>query len=406
MAVIYLRSTKGSPLTIAEADANILNINLELGGKLDVATYTASDVLAKLLTVDGAGSNLDADRVQGRNIASANTNNTLVLRDSSGNFSATTVTANLVGNVTGNITGNGTGTWTGTASNVSGVVAVSNGGTGVTTVDDIKILLSLGNLSTQNSASVNITGGTITGINPIPIASGGTGSSTATSARTNLGLNIGTDVQGFAPILSGISALTGTGLILKTGDGTAAISAGLTAGTNINITNATFVGGSPVISLISSPALTGTPTAPTAVAGTNTTQLATTAFVTGAVTTASSTQQVYTDNKFSSITGIAKAWVIFDPNTTTISASQNVTSVTGNGFGQYTININSGVFSNGNYQIFAICGLGGGGVTTGCWVTQVNSTATALVIYTLTGAFNTGSINAVPFGSIRVAIVA
>lgn len=33
--------------------------------KLDAASYTASDVLAKLKTVDGAGSGLDADLVQG-----------------------------------------------------------------------------------------------------------------------------------------------------------------------------------------------------------------------------------------------------------------------------------------------------------------------------------------------------
>lgn len=41
---------------------------------------------------------------------------------------------------------------------------------------------------------------------------------------------------------------------------------------------------------LNSPALIGTPTAPTASAGTNTTQLATTAFVTGAVNTATSTK--------------------------------------------------------------------------------------------------------------------
>ena len=40
----------------------------------------------------------------------SNTASKLVLRDSSGNFSAGTITANLTGNVTGNVTGNTSGT--------------------------------------------------------------------------------------------------------------------------------------------------------------------------------------------------------------------------------------------------------------------------------------------------------
>lgn len=50
---------------------------------------------------------------------------------------------------------------------------------------------SLGTMSTQNATSVNIVGGSITGITPMDIAYGGTGASTATQARTNLGLASG-----------------------------------------------------------------------------------------------------------------------------------------------------------------------------------------------------------------------
>ena len=56
------------------------------------------------------------------NVASANTANALVLRDSSGNFAAGVITADLVGNAT-------TAT---SATNVSGIVAITNGGTGST----------------------------------------------------------------------------------------------------------------------------------------------------------------------------------------------------------------------------------------------------------------------------------
>lgn len=54
----------------------------------------------------------------------------------------------------------------------------------------VRTTLGLGTISTQNSNSVSISGGSITGITDLAIADGGTGASTATNARANLGVNI------------------------------------------------------------------------------------------------------------------------------------------------------------------------------------------------------------------------
>lgn len=81
----------------------------------------------------------------------------------------------------------------GSGSVTSEPVGVAQGGTGATTAADARTNLGLGTLATQNANAVAIsggaiTGGTITGITDLAIADGGTGASTAAGARTNLGL--------------------------------------------------------------------------------------------------------------------------------------------------------------------------------------------------------------------------
>jgi hypothetical protein len=71
-------------------------------------------------------------------------------------------------------------------SDVTGTLPIANGGTNASTAGTARTNLGLGTIATQNSNSVSITGGSITGITDLAVADGGTGASTSADARTNL----------------------------------------------------------------------------------------------------------------------------------------------------------------------------------------------------------------------------
>ena len=99
------------------------------------------------------------------------------------------------------------------------------------------------------------------------------------------------------------------------------------------------------VAAIASAALTGTPTAPTAAAATNTTQIATTAYTRTAipdVLNATGSAPVYA----------CRAWVNFNgTGTVAIRASGNVSSITDNGTGDYTVNFTTDM-EDANYILW------------------------------------------------------
>jgi hypothetical protein len=151
MADITLRTGptgKGAPLSLEQVDLNFTNINTELGLKLDAVNYTATDVLAKILTVDSDIAGINATTLKSLDTSSTvpttGTKETIVKRDTSGNFAGATITAgtgfagNLTGNVTGNLTGNAdTATKLTTARNINGVAF--DGTAAITVFDSTKV---------------------------------------------------------------------------------------------------------------------------------------------------------------------------------------------------------------------------------------------------------------------------
>jgi len=81
-----------------------------------------------------------------------------------------------------------------TGGNISGVrldslllpLPVGSGGTGAVSPSGARNNLGLGDMATQNSSGIFISGGTITGISPLAISSGGTSASDAAQAMRNL----------------------------------------------------------------------------------------------------------------------------------------------------------------------------------------------------------------------------
>lgn len=210
-------------------------------------------------------------------------------------------------------------------------VSVSQGGTGATTAGSALVNLGGSSLgiglftatnpgvaraaigAAASGANTDIT--SLSGLTTaLSVAQGGTGTATP---PTNGQLLIG---NGTNYTLSGITA--GAGVSVTNGSGSITIAnTGVTAYPGAGIPNSTgsvwgtsysTTGTGTTVALSASPALTGTPTAPTAAGGTSTTQIATTAFVAGTAFSSALPGQTGNAGKFVTTNGSLASWSFID----------------------------------------------------------------------------------------------
>jgi hypothetical protein len=138
-------------------------------------------------------------------------------------LSNTTLASSVVNSSLTSVGTIGTGVWQGTA------IGILYGGTGSTTASGARTALGLAigtDVQAYNATLATVAGGTYTGSTSITtlgtvatgtwqgtaigVLYGGTGSTTASGARTALGLAIGTDVQAYSGFLANVAANTAT----------------------------------------------------------------------------------------------------------------------------------------------------------------------------------------------------
>lgn len=254
--------------------------------------------------------------------------------------------------------------------NLSSPIAISQGGTGATTAGTALInlggtSLGIGIFTAVNSAVARASlGAAASGANaditslsglttPLSVSQGGTGQSSYTNGQLLIGNSTGnTLTKSTLTAGTGISITNGTGSITIAGTGPDTFpgvgipySTGTAWGTSYGTS-----GSGTTIALTGNPTFTGVPAAPTAAPGTNTTQIATTAFVIGTAFSTALPNQAGNAGKFITTDGTTASW-------SDISLTSNVTGilpVANGGTGASSLAANAVLIGNGTSAVTSV----------------------------------------------------
>lgn len=298
-----------------------------------------------------AGTNLNRIAYQFSGILTANMQiivpNTIqqywVRNNTTGSYTLTVKTAagtgvTVVQNGAAILYSDGTNVVEADTNNVSSPISIAQGGTGATTAGTALInlggtSLGIGVFTAVNAAVARASlGAAASGANaditslsalttPISVAQGGTGQTTYTNGELLIGNTSGNTLTKTTLTAGiGITVTNSTGSITIAGTGPdtfPGVGIAYSTGTSWDTSYGT-TGTGLVVALAADPGLTGIPTAPTAVIGTNTSQIATTAFVTATAFSAALPGQAGNAGKFVTTDGTSASFS-FVPLTTGVS---------------------------------------------------------------------------------------